>query len=189
MAQAEKTHGYYHVSVTLRGGGRLLHSNNERAFVVSQLQDMLSPRLLLNDVPAHKQLASCIDLLTFSLRDSSIQLIVFTIDQSLLATFLDHILSRLIQYRSEYTALIPELDTSVTIDKLAGPHQALAHSVNVHLLHEDWEYDRYSSIGFYLHDRRGDWMRTWRLAQLFESDSKHYRDLLLYSADTRLITA
>ena len=62
--------------------------------------------------------------------------------------------------------------------KLRGAHQALEQSVAIHSLHTDWEYDRYSSIGFYLHDRRGDWMRLWRLSQLYDNEPTHYRALV-----------
>ncbi len=62
--------------------------------------------------------------------------------------------------------------------KLSGKHEALALSASIHLLHKDWEYDRYSSIGFYLHDRRGDWMKLWRLTQLYDNDATLYREYL-----------
>src|SRR5690606_10730899 len=72
----------------------------------------------------------------------------------------------------------PLSEFSIVIRHLAGPHAALQQSVVLHLQHTDWEYDRYSSIGFYLHDRRGDWMHLWRLSQLYANDSTHYQMLL-----------
>ena len=59
-------------------------------------------------------------------------------------------------------------------DRLAGRHEALCVSKEIHLLHEQWRYDRYSSIGFYLDDRRGDWMRPYRLTSLFNAQPKQY---------------
>ncbi|MGV9001456.1 MAG: hypothetical protein ACOH18_00660 [Candidatus Saccharimonadaceae bacterium] len=180
MKIQSKSYGYYFVSITLPGNQRFMKTNNERAFVISQLQDLLSMRLLIGSVPAHKQLASCIDLLAFSITSEAIQLIVFTIDASILTYLTDHIPSRLAQYQSEYQA--PQgkaiVEPRVYTKKLRGPHQALARSVELHSWHEDWEYDRYSSIGFYLHDRRGDWMRTWRLSQLYDNEPLNYRLLI-----------
>ncbi|MGH7218147.1 MAG: hypothetical protein ACREGE_01730 [Candidatus Microsaccharimonas sp.] len=185
MNDYAKSFGYYYVTLRQAAPGRFLQSNNERAFIISQLQDLLSPRLLLNSVPAHKQLASCIDLLAFSVRDTGVDLLLFSIDKSIAIECLQHLTRRLMQYQSEYGyssfpgkhALAP----LVHIQKLIGPHQALAKSVNIHLLHDNWEFDRYSSIGFYLHDRRGDWMRTWRLAALYEHSVEQYAALIAHA--------
>ena len=178
--QPSSSHGYYQVTVTARSSRRFLNTNNERAFIVSQLQDLLSPRLLLDTVPAHQQLASCIDLLAFSITPSALHLVVFSIDASLTARFSRYLASKLLEYQCEYSPdrLLDESDTHIVLKKLRGPHHALEHSITLHMLHPDWEYDRYSSIGFYLHDRRGDWMRMWRLSQLYDNDPAHYRILL-----------
>ncbi len=185
MSKNTKTFGYYHVTLRQAGPGRFLQSNNERAFVIAQLQDLLSPRLLLAAVPAHKQLASCIDLLAFSVRDTGIDLLLFTIDESIAITCIEHLTRRLTQYQSEYgySGLPgkPTLPPLVRMQKLIGPHQALAKSIAIHLLHTNWEFDRYSSIGFYLHDRRGDWMRTWRLTKLYENNVEHYTSLIAHA--------
>lgn len=177
--------GYYYVTLRQAGPGRFLHSNNERAFIISQLQDLLSPRLLLNSVPAHKQLASCIDLLAFSVRDTGVDLLVFAIDKLITTEWVEHLAGRLAQYQSEYSysGLPSKLTVSplVHIQKLIGPHEALSKSVDIHLLHTNWEFDRYSSIGFYLHDRRGDWMRTWRLAALYENSVEQYTSLITHA--------
>lgn len=172
--------GYYQVSLSARSDATLLRSNTDRAFILAQLQDLLSPRLFIGEVPAHKQLASCIDLLAFSITPKTICLVLYAIDHSVIRYLCERIASRFVQYHSEpyindvrYAA--PDIVPS--INKLRGPHHALARSVSLHLQHEDWEYDRYSSIGFYLHDRRGDWMRTWRLANLYENIPAHYYQL------------
>lgn len=177
MQMHPKSYGYYSVIFYTPGSQRLLRTNNERAFIISQLQDLLSPRLLISVVPPHKQLASCIDLLAFSITPETIQLLLFAIDVSVITQITTNICNRLAQYQDEYRPTNSMCHTKpyIAVKKLHGPHQALAYSVTLHLLHEDWEYDRYSSIGFYLHDRRGDWMRTWRLAQLYENDPTTYR--------------
>lgn len=180
--------GYYYVTLRQAGPGRFLQSNNERAFIISQLQDLLSPRLLLHSVPAHTQLASCIDLLAFSVRDTGVDLLLFSIDKSIATKCIHHLTQRLIQYQSEYGySRTPGKRASsplLRIQKLIGPHQALAKSVDIHLLHDNWEFDRYSSIGFYLHDRRGDWMRTWRLATLYEHNVEQYVSLISHAASS-----
>lgn len=178
--QASSSHGYYHITVTARSSRRFLRTNNERAFIVSQLQDLLSPRLLLHTIPAHTQLASCIDLLAFSITPDALHLVVFSIDASVAARFSRYLASKLLEYQCEYTPdrLLDESDIHIDLKKLRGPHHALEHSMTLHILHPDWEYDRYSSIGFYLHDRRGDWMRLWRLSKLYDNDPAQYRSLL-----------
>jgi len=180
MEIRKKSYGYYAISIDLIDSQKILRSNNERAFVISLFQDLLSPRLLLDTAPAHSQLATCLDLLAFSITTSSIECALFSIDASITRQFLDCLLGRLREYQEGYrihhTCATPA--PRIRIRKLRGPHHALAHSVMLHMRHEDWEYDRYSSIGFYLHDRRGDWMRTWRLAQLYDNNAAQYRQLL-----------
>lgn len=173
-------YGYRHIVIEPRDAGKLLRSNSERAFTVAQLQDLLSPRLILGDVPAYRQLASCVDLLAFSISSHAIHLIVFTIDTAIATDFAHRIAARLAQFQDEYHPPYSRCSTEahIAITSLAGPHQALAHSVDIHLLHQDWEYDRYSSISFYLHDRRGDWMRIWRLTSLYDNEPAHYYELM-----------
>lgn len=175
MKTRSKSYGFYTIHVSTPTG-RLLHTNNERAFFLSQLQDLLSPRQLFNDVPVYKQLASCIDLLAFSVGSESIRVVLFSIDKQIAIKFIDYVLSRLHQYRSEYQLIsaAPKIDIRIHCKKLDGPHHALEQSLALHVLHQDWEFDRYSSIGFYLHDRRGDWMRIWRLSNLYNNDPAQY---------------
>lgn len=180
MKTQKKTYGYYTITIDVFDASRLIQTNSERAFIISQLQDLLSPRLIIDAVPAYKQLASCIDLLAFSITSRSVQLLVFSVDTSITSHLAHCIAIRLTEYQQGFRAStyqsLPE--PCIRIKKLRGPHQALAKSVELHGLHEDWEYDRYSSIGFYLHDRRGDWMRIWRLSQLYDNESMNYRLLL-----------
>lgn len=180
MESKKTTYGYYRITIKPIREGRLLCSNNERAFVLSQLQDLLSPRLLIGDIPAHKQLASCIDLIAFSIRDTDIRLVLFAIDQGIVSSFTQHLMGRVAQYQTEYQypTTLGSREHRCIIKRLSGPHRALHESVGLHLLHDDWEFDRYSSIGFYLHDRRGDWMRLWRVSQLYENDPANYTQLM-----------
>ncbi len=183
MKTLSNSHGYYHIKIISGvSSTRLIQSNSERAFIITQLQDLLSPRLVINEIPAHKQLASCIDLLSFSIRTGEIHLLVFSIDKKLCRYLAKCLTDRLALYRNEWSSTDAKnprvLYAKIVVRELDGPHQALAHSVEFHLLHEDWEYDRYSSIGFYLHDRRGDWMRTWRLTRLYENNPNSYRQLV-----------
>ena len=101
MKKAAESYGYCHITITSQGVEKLMRSNDERAFVITQLQDMLSPRLILGDVPAYRQLASCIDLLAFSISRSAIHLLVFTIDITIATDFAHRIAARLRQYQTD----------------------------------------------------------------------------------------
>ena len=178
------SHGYYHIILRpAPPGTTLLISNGERAYVVALLQDALSPRFVLSN--GNSSLSSYIDLLAFSLTRTEVHLLVFAIDRvavRYLAAVLSH---RLTIYTNEikvqhYTS--PRSPVSLSITKLRGAHHALRASAAIHLRHPNWEYDRYSSIGFYLHDRRGDWMRIWRLTKLYDNNSVHYRQFIEHHA-------
>ncbi len=179
IQQKHDTPGYYALSISSIDDHKLLYSNNERAFIIAQLQDLLTARSILEISSPHHRLAAHIDLLAFSIQDRDIRIIAFAISPSALHE-LSRILSRrLRQYQGEYGAVFAKPQNPVSmLFKLTGPHHALLSTVAAHIRHKDWEYDRYSSIGFYLHDRRGDWMRPWRLTSLFENNAQEYRSLI-----------
>lgn len=176
-----KTNGYYHLRVSSAQTNRFFTRNDERAFIGVQLQQLLAARSVLEDPLNAKSLAHHIDLLAYSISEHGIQLLAYCIDSSSLQQLIAILLARLSQYQSEYRLYDKQKkpEVSVVMRKLTGRHEALSLSTDIHLLHKDWEYDRYSSIGFYLHDRRGDWMKLWRLTQLYNNDAKVYRDFIL----------
>ena len=185
---SKKSNGYYHAQICLINPGRFFKSNNERAFVRVQLQQLLAARSVLEDPLYAKSLAHHIDLLAFSISEDGIQLLAYCIDITSLQHLITILIERLIQYQSEYQIFVPQQDTSITIQKLLGEHEALALSADIHLLHKDWEYDRYSSIGFYLHDRRGDWMKLWRLTKLYNNDTSAYRHFIEHTQERAVFT-
>ena len=184
---SKKTNGYYHVQVCSAESNRFFKTNNERAFVGVQIQQLLAARSVLEDPLYAKSLAHHIDLLAFSISEEGIQLLAYCIDISSLRHLVTILLERLAQYRSEYQLYAHQPNASVTIRKLIGEHEALSLSASIHLLHKDWEYDRYSSIGFYLHDRRGDWMKLWRLTKLYNNDTSAYRHFIKHAQNTGLL--
>lgn len=172
------TFGYFLITISSAAEGRYIVSNNERAFIISQLQDLLGVRSLLEDPYSNRRLSAHIDLLAYSIAPSSIRLLLFAISRKSAKSLASLIGDRLRQYKSEYGPANHLHEHTYSIKRLLGAHQALGISINLHCQHADWEYDRYSSIGFYLHDRRGDWMRTWRLSRLYDNDSEVYRLLI-----------
>lgn len=179
--KTKRTNGYYHVQIRSVGSSRFFKSNNERAFIGVQIQQLLAARSVLEDPLYAKSLAHHIDLLAFSISQEGVQLLAYCIDISSLRHLVNILLERLAQYRSEYRLYAHQPDVSISIRKLTGEHEALSLSADIHLLHKDWEYDRYSSIGFYLHDRRGDWMKLWRLTKLYDNDTSAYRKFVQHN--------
>lgn len=167
--------GYFSLTRTPLTAAALFASNNERAFFVTQLQDLLSARSILEEPLGYRQLAAHLDLLAYSLLPYSAQLIIFAISDESAQQLSRVLVERLHSYQSEFRQVVHPY---AQLKRLAGIHDALASTVALHLKHPDWEFDRYSSIGFYIHDRRGDWMRLWRLAHLYDNDSAKYLALL-----------
>lgn len=168
--------GYFHVWISATEGAKFFNTTNDRAFFLTLIQDALSPRGRLDAVQLQMHsYSSEIDLLAYSLTETGVHLLIHTgrkasieaLGQSLLLSYQTYL-----QQESKVDRL--PFDTIFIFDKLAGRHEALATSREIHMLHEDWRYDRYSSIGFYLDDRRGDWMRPFRLTSLFEAKPKLY---------------
>lgn len=168
--------GYFHVWISSVEGVSFFESGDDKAFFISLLQDVLSPRKGLDELNGGSHgYASTIDLLAYSLTATGVHLLIHTTRKSVIEDFGQTLLLSYqghIQERSTRKQL--PFDTVFMFDKLAGRHQALDVSREIHLLHDEWRYDRYSSIGFYLDDRRGDWMRPYRLTCLFGGKPKQY---------------
>lgn len=168
--------GYFHVWVSCTKGKTFFSKSSDKAFFMSILQDNLSPRAKLSELNFRLSgYATEIELLAYSLTKTGVHLLVHTIRKAAIEELGQSLLFSYQTYLQEQSSLgqLP-FDSIFMFDKLAGRHEALNVSREIHLLHEDWRYDRYSSIGFYLDDRRGDWMRPYRLTSLFSGKQKHY---------------
>lgn len=186
----KKTNGYYHIHICSPSSKRFFKTNNERSFIGVQLQQLLAARSVLEDPLYVKSLANHIDLLAYSISENGVHLLAYCIDASSMQHLISILLERLRHYQSEYGVSMHtrQLAPAISMKKLSGQHEALLLSANIHLLHKDWEYDRYSSIGFYLHDRRGDWMKLWRLTQLYDNDSAVYRDYIQKARNSMIVS-
>jgi hypothetical protein len=168
--------GYFHVWVSSTEGSAFFSKNEEKAFFMTILQDNLSPRARLSERNFHLTgYASEIELLAYSLTETGVHLLVHTTRKTAIEELGQSLLFSYQNYLQEYSdsEALP-FNTIFIFDKLAGRHEALLVSREIHLLHEEWRYDRYSSIGFYLDDRRGDWMQPYRLTSLFNAKPKQY---------------
>lgn len=178
---------YYHVRIVSSGGSRFFRTNTERALVISVLQKHLGARSLLA-FPFHiPGLAQCVDLLAYSLTEQGIELVLFSITKDSVDTLIAWILAELDDFRAEYSGASQYGASKISVRTLRGVHHALELTCHLHLRHFDWENDRYSSIGFYLHDRRGDWMRLWRIARLYDNDPAQYYAFIAAKAKNSLL--
>jgi len=172
--------GYFHVWISSVEGTHFFHSNKDKAFFMTLIQDHLSPRAQLLEVPTRPRgYASEIDLLAYSLTETGVHFLVHTTRKIAIEEFGQALLFSYQAYIQKQVSFdqLP-FDTIFIFDKLLGRHEALQVSKEIHLLHDEWRYDRYSSIGFYLDDRRGDWMRPYRLTSLFNAKPKYYLQFL-----------
>ena len=172
---------YYHLWIAASKDQLFFASDLDKAFFISLLQDCLSPRKRLSHrTTSDANYAAMIDLIAFSLTNFGVNLLVYAVSTTSVQAFGQQLLTRYASYvQAQKSWEVLPFDSIFVHDLLADEHEALAVSREIHLLHDDWEYDRYSSIGFYLHDRRGDWMQAWHLANLFHNDSLWYRQFML----------
>ena len=169
--------GYYSVTVAARDTHRLFTSNNERLFIISQLKVLLEYRARVSTLPLYRQLSTCIDLLAYNVAENGLSLALFSLSETAVRQLLRELFDSLREYRYSYNLSTP-LHFCQVVTKLSGPHDCLATTLAIHTTARDWESGRYSSIGFYLNDRRGDWMRIWRMSKLFNGSASQYQDLV-----------
>jgi hypothetical protein len=166
---------YYHLWIAAAKDQAFFETNLDKAYMISLFQDRLSPRT--------REFSSEIDLVAYSLTNFGMNLLlcasgtraVEDFGQSLLTAYADFL-------NQQFSWEILPFNTIFAYDVLADEHEALATSREIHLLHDDWRNDRYSSIGFFLDDRRGDWIHPWRLADLYDNDTVWYQNFLMDDA-------
>lgn len=172
--------GYYHLWISAIKNQPFFERREDKAFFLSLIQESLSPRSELDEARTRpKPYAGEIDLLAYSLTETGVHLLVHTIrkraieefGQAILTSYIDHLTMH------RHSSTLP-FDSIFVFDYLAGRHEALCVSRDIHMLHDDWRNDRYSSIGFYVDDRRGDWMRPYRLTRLFDGKPGYYLNFL-----------
>lgn len=159
--------GYYHLSI---------HPNktnikNSKALFLSLLQEYLSPRLrLTTNNSVMYQYSKSIDLIAFTLEGSCFELVCHCTNKYVLLHFLGTI-------KRDYCFHAQD-ECEVSTKKLKDIEAVLSKTLQLHSKDLPDRYNQYSSIGFYLHDRRGDWMRLWHVAELFQDLQNEYRSLL-----------
>jgi len=168
--------GYFHIWISATGDASFFRSNLDKAFFMTLLQDNLSPQAQLAELSLQPRgFAADIDLLAYSLTRHGVHLLVHASRKSAIEEFGQVLLlgyADFIQGRPMFTAL--PFDSVFIFDHLTGRHEALTVSRGIHMRHENWRHDRYSSIGFYLDDRRGDWMRPHRITSIFSNSAAQY---------------
>ena len=176
---------YYHLWIAAAKDQIFFQTGYDKAFFISLLQDYLSPRANLGQWSRrHQGYAAELDLIVYSLTDFGINLLVCTSNVEAVEDFGQSLLSHYAVYLSQQQSweVLP-FDTVFVYDHLADEHEALGVSREIHLLHDDWQGDRYSSIGFFINDRRGDWLQPWRLTNLFNNDQDWYFNFMLEDSD------
>lgn len=168
---------YYHLWIAAAKDQVFFQTNLDKALVISLFQKLLSPRSGLKNPHNY---SGELNIIAYSLTDFGMNLLLSAASAKAVEDFGQDLLTRYAHYLQEQrTWEILPFDTIFAYDILQDEHEALAISREIHLLHEDWRNDRYSSIGFYLDDRRGDWLSPWRLADLYDNDSIWYQNFLM----------
>lgn len=171
--------GYYHVWILATDNQPFFINSRDKAFFISLFQDQLSHSTKLEDEVVIPNYADAIDLLAYSLTPTGVHLLVHGEDEHSVGALGQTLLTEYIDYLTlqEQTDELP-FDSIFTYERLLDVNDAFEMSLDLHLMHGDWRNDRYSSIGFYLDDRRGDWMRPWRMTAVYDNSPAAYLESL-----------
>lgn len=179
--------GYYHLWIAAAKDQTFFQNNLDKAYILLLFQEILSPRKNAGTPRISEQ----VHLLAYSLNNFGMNLLVKSnggvklvedFGQQLLTRYADYV------HMQQSWETLP-FDTIFTHDQLSDEHEALNISREIHLLHDDWRNDQYSSIGFYLDDRRGDWLCAWQLTNLYDNDPVWYQNFLMDDSDRAAIPA
>lgn len=168
---------YYHVWIARAKDQLFFQSSLDKAYIITLFQDYLSPRAGQNST---RDCSKGITLIAYSLTEYGMNLLLAGTRRQTVEDFGQSLLTDYAGYIQQQRVweMLP-FDTIFAYDTLVDEHEALSISREIHLLHDDWRNDRYSSIGFYLDDRRGDWLGAHRLANLYDNDTAWYQNFLM----------
>ena len=171
--------GYFHIWLSTSDKQRFFDDEVDQDFFLTQLQRLLSPRQSLQPAKHTHHFTIVIDLLAFSLTASGVHLVVYTSRRRLLHTFTHLLIARYTDFISQQPNRSHHLSNAMVLfDRLAGPHEALNSSRDIHLLQKDWRTTAYSSIRSYLDDVQPEWLRPQRLTSLFDNNPDYYQQFL-----------
>lgn len=162
------TNGYYHLSIQTRNQ---YQPSNKPTFLYL-LTHYLSPRIKFNsNDDVIYRYSDSLDLLAFSIDDNRFELVIHTVSNRILRHFLGTLKRDFCFYTNN--------DCCISVHQLTSQQAALEKTISVHKMIPQSRYTPYSSLGFYVNDRRGDWVRLWRMANLLGEDfSAKYQKLL-----------
>jgi len=179
MKRLTKDH-FYHLWIAAADEHIFFADTLDKAFFVSLFQDNLSPRKNLDmNNPFINTTSPQVALVAYSLTKFGVNILVTAPRDSMARAFGQILLIQYMEYLSHSKKMraVP-FDTIFTHDHIDTEYEALQVSKEIHHLHEGDHYDRYSSIGFYIYDRRGDWIQPWRLTRLYKNDNDWYVQFL-----------
>lgn len=180
-----KNAGYFYIHLTAISGRLFFDYSEDRAFFLLQVQDLLAYRSILSQQNHHGRLSLSIDLLAFSVLPDGVRLLMYSIDRKSADGLVQELMRRFKLHLRQHRAYAQPRKKQFHLKKLRGVHHALEVTAHIHARHQYNSETPYSSLGFYLNDRRGDWMRIWRIAKLYENNSGIYLDYLTRSHQAR----
>lgn len=174
---------FYTLSISSGEIQYIIQSNTERAFIIALLQDAMRGSSTYRSI---KQAPSSVELLAFSITRKRILLLLFSYTLPAIQTLGSHLINSLTEYQEDLEVHRPRnIQPVAHLSVLKDAHAAFMSSLNIHASHSDWEYDRYSSVGFYIHQRGGSWVHTWRMGAFYNNTPETYRQLLQESVKNK----
>lgn len=181
---SESTDGqrdFYHLWINSIKRKPFFIDNLDKAFFISMLQDHLSPHKKMRGQIGHGQsYADSIDLTAYSLTTTGVHLLVKPSKENCLDKFAhDMLVGYLNYFLNKHKGKDSPFKSIFIYDKIISADEALKTSIDIHLMHDDWRGDKYSSLGFFLDDRRGDWLKAYHIASLYDFNPANYLAMII----------
>lgn len=148
----------------------------DRAYLISLFQRYLTTnRPKFVEYSPYKNYSYDIELVAFSLTDNKASLLLYQLSVGGFEQYIRSVLLSYSRYFSKRHNQTVRLLRKPTITFLSNKEAVLA-SKTIHRQTNDWRRSRYSSLGFYINERRGDWVKPVRITDAFNHSPSRYLD-------------
>lgn len=150
----------------------------DRAYLISLFQRYLTTnRPKFVEYSPYKNYSYDIELVAFSLTDSKVSLLLYQLSVGGYEQYLRSVLTSYKRYFSRRHNQGAVAFRKPRVTPLSN-NEAVIASKTIHRQANDWRDTRYSSLGFYINERRGDWVKPVRITSAFNNSPSRYLDYI-----------
>lgn len=181
---------YYHIYSRGVNKQEVFVDALDYAYFLSLLKRYLSNKPETSDARvAYKHFTKEISLLAYCLMPNHIHMLIHQNEKDSIARFMQSLMTSYSMYFNKRHKRVGPIFQSRYLASLIDQDNYLHHiSRYIHLNPKDWRTYEYTSLPYYMNDKKAEWLNPYPILELFNSDSQEYLSFVAdYEDQKRLL--